>query len=338
LQHEGGKQVIKLCASSIFQFAIFHFARRFLRLAALLAVLTTLEASLLAQKVLTTVPLELRRNHAFVQVTVNAKGPFSFMVDTGTGAEAAVCPDLVEKLGLPVSGEAQLGAPGQQPMKVPVYLISSLKIGDVEFKDVKAAQHRPFPGEEDCAGTLGFALFSNYLFTLDFPRQQLILSSGSLKANDNGTIPFTIPHGAPAITLKVGTRQIDADIDSGGMGLSLPQSFAKDLEFASPPIPLGRVRAGTGSSDFETKGAKLSADVQIAGYTFAQPFIEINPVFPVANFGSIPLRNFAVTFDQQNKLVRFASDQQTLTIEPPRMMIQPVPAGEPKSPPPQPQR
>lgn len=310
----------------------FYFARRFFRFAPLLMVLTSLEANLTAQNVLTTVLLELRRNHAFAQVMINGKGPFSFMVDTGTAGDAVVCPGLVEKLGLPLSGEAQLGAPGQPAMRVPVYLISSLKIGDVEFKEVKAAQHQPFPGEEGCEGTLGFALFRNHLLTLDFPHQQLILSSGSLKAKESGTIPFIIPQGVPAIAVKVGTRQIDADIDSGGMGLSLPESFAKDLEFSSQPIPLARVRAGTGDRDFEIKGAKLSGDVQVAGYTFSHPFVEINPIFPVANFGSIPLRHFAVTFDPQNKLVRFVSDQQALTIEPPRMMM-PVSAGEPESPP-----
>ncbi len=33
----------------------------------------------------------------------------------------------------------------------------------------------------------------------------------------------------------------------------------------------------------------------------------MNPVLPLANFGAIPLQHFAVTFDQQNKLLRLES-------------------------------
>ena len=40
------------------------------------------------------VPMELRRNMPFVQVTVNGKGPFTFGIDTGTGGEALVSPSL----------------------------------------------------------------------------------------------------------------------------------------------------------------------------------------------------------------------------------------------------
>jgi hypothetical protein len=272
-------------------------------------------------------PMELRFGHAFVQVMVNGKGPFSFLVDTGTSGEALVCPNLIEKLSLPASGEQEIGAPGQRPVKAPVYLVSSLKVAGVEFKNVKTARHEPFPNEADCDGILGFGLFYNYLLTLDYPRQQFVLSTGSLAAGASGTIPYK--GKTPEIMLKIGSRQIDTDIDSGGMGLSLPEAFAKDLQFASDPIPLGRAQTGNGTSGFEIKGARLATNIEVAGYTFSQPFVETNPIFPVANFGSVPLRHFAVTFDQKNKLVRFASNERILTIDPPRMMIGPAPGAQP---------
>ena len=277
-------------------------------------------SGLLAQSSPNAEPMELQHGVPFVKVVINGKGPFRFSIDTGTGGEALVCPALAEKLGLPTSGEAEVGDPSaHQSHKEPVYLISSLKVAGIEFKDIKAVRHEPFPGEGDCDGTLGFLMFRNYLFSLDYRRQLLLLSVGSLTA-DNGknVIPFTIRNDIPLITVKVENGQVDAHIDSGSMhGLSLTEDFAKSLEFTSKPVVVGR--GMTMSGDFEIKGARLAGDIQIAGYTFSQPFVEINPVFPVANFGSIPLQHFAVAFDQKNKLVRFVCDERSLTINPPRM-------------------
>jgi hypothetical protein len=56
---------------------------------------------------------------------------------------------------------------------------------------------------------------------------------------------------------------------------------------------------------FQIKAGVLGADVSAGRYTFIHPFVEINPVFPLANFGACPMQNFAITFDQVNLLVRF---------------------------------
>jgi len=262
--------------------------------------------------------IELRHGVPFVHVMVNGKGPFTFGIDTGMGGEALICPALAGKL--PVSGETEVGDPsGRNRQKVPLYLISSLKVAGIEFKDIRATRHEPFPGEENCEGTLGFLLFRDYLFSLDYPHRQLVLSAGSLTA-DNGrsVIPFTMVGDIPAITIEVANRKVDAHIDSRGMhGLSLPEEFTKGLEFSSKPVVVGRGR--TMSGDFEIRGARLAGDIQIAGYTFSRPFVEINPLFPLGNVGSIPLQHFAVTFDQKNKLVRFVSTERNLTIDPPQM-------------------
>jgi len=265
-------------------------------------------------------PIELRHGIPFVQVRVNGKGPFTFGIDTGTGGEALVCPTLAEKLGLPTTGETEVGDPsGRHRRKVPVYLISSLQVAGVEFRDIKAMRHEPFPGEQDCEGTLGFLLFRDYLFSLDYPSQRLVLSLGSLRPDNGKTVvPFSLQGDIPLISIKVENRQVDAHIDSRGMhGLSLPEEFAKGLEFASTPVVVGR--GMTMSGDFEIRGARLAGDIQIAGYAFSRPFVEISPLFPVGNVGSVPLQHFAVTFDQKSKLVRFVSEGTNLTIDPPQM-------------------
>jgi hypothetical protein len=110
------------------------------------------------------------------------------------------------------------------------------------------------------------------------------------------------------------------------MGLSIPEKFARGLKFDSTPAVIGRGR--TVSNQFEIKGAELAGDIRLGGYTFAKPFVEINPVFPIANFGSVGLRNFSVTFDQKNKRVQFLASDKTITIPPPHMMRMPAPVSQ----------
>jgi hypothetical protein len=262
-------------------------------------------------------PMELRHNMPFVQVMVNGQGPFTFSIDTGTGGEALVSPALIKQLNLPVTGEAELGDPsGHNPQKAPTVKIQSLKVAGVEFNEVPAVQFQPSPREGQCDGILGFVLFRKYLLTLDYPQQQLRLAPGKLTTDgENTVVPFTMPNDVPVVQLKVGSQSVDAHVDSRGVGLSLPEKIAQGLKFASEPVVLGRGR--TVSNDFEIKGAELSGDVHLGGYTFPHPFVIMNPVLPLANFGALPLHYFAVTFDQQDKLMQLESRDKNLEIPAP---------------------
>jgi Aspartyl protease len=60
----------------------------------------------------TTVPFELLNNHIYVQVKVNGKGPFRFIVDTG--GHDIVMPHLAQALGLHVDGQIPASGAGRQ--------------------------------------------------------------------------------------------------------------------------------------------------------------------------------------------------------------------------------
>ena len=273
------------------------------------------------------IPMELRHNLPFVQVMVNGQGPFTFGIDTGTGGKALVTPDLIQQLGLPVIGEAEVGDPsGRNPKTVRSVEIKSMKLGDVEFNNITAVEFQPSRALGQTDGILGFVLFRDYLFSLDYPAAEIRLSHGSLAPDGNRQVlSFRMPNKVPLIELGVGGMKVDTHIDSRGRGLGIPEKLARDLKFVSSPVVIGRGK--TVSSDFEIKGAQLAADIHLGTYTFTRPFVEINPVFPVANFGSIPLSHFAVTFDQKNKLVRFVCGDKDIVIAPPKSG--PPPAAPP---------
>ncbi len=269
-----------------------------------------------AQQVVSNTRMEVRHNLPFVQVLVNGQGPFTFGIDTGTGGEAILSSGLIQHLGLHASGETEVGdASRMNQRKVKVFQIDSLKVGTAEFRGVEATQ---YPGSmlEATDGILGFPLFREYLLTLDYPHQQLTLARGSLPpANGDQVLPFTMPDDVPVVELTVGAQRIDAHVDSRGRELSLPAKFAEKLKFVSDPVVLGHGHSV--SNEFEIKGGQLESDIRLGGYVFPKPFIATNPLFPIANFGAVPMHNFVVTFDQKNQRVRFEGPSRSIVLGPP---------------------
>jgi predicted aspartyl protease len=264
------------------------------------------------------VPMELRQHLPTVPVVVNGQGPFHFAIDTGAGGSLLVSASLSRRLGLAVIGEDDVTDPtGAGRQKVPAFRVESVKLGEIEFDGLRADQLVELGKEGNLDGILGFPLFREYLLTLDYPKQQVVLSRGELPpADGNDVVSFRMPNSVPEIDLSVGGRQIAAHIDSGGMGLSLPEKVSGGLAFTSQPMVLGRGR--TVSNDFEITGAQLGSDIRLGQYTFSKPFVEINPVLPIAVLGAIPLEHFAVTFDQKNLRVRFVASEKTISLAPPQ--------------------
>jgi predicted aspartyl protease len=275
-------------------------------------------------------PLEIVHNKPFVMVIVNGKGPFRFVIDTGTSSAAFVSAELVAQLAIPKSGQIRLSDPsGQGAQRVPMVVLDSLQVAGVEFTGVKAAVHNLGSGEGDCQGLLGFALFRDYLLTLDFPNQRMELSAGDLKPDgERSVLPFRMPQGIPVMTLRIGGTRFDAQIDSGGFGLSLPLQMTSQFKFASAYTNL--TDAHSLSTRFTVMGATLADNVQLGSYTFKRPFVEINPAFPLANFGSCPMHFFVMTFDQKNGLLRLTAAKRTLHLSetPVPMRLQNAPDRE----------
>src|ERR1700678_176090 len=248
-----------------------------------LTLLTVTAATLPAQNTALIAPLELTHGKPFVMVMVNGKGPFRFVVDTGTSAEAFVTPELADQLNLPVTGQVHLSDPSKQGgQRVPQVQIQTLEVAGVVFTDVKAARHTLSSGDGNCDGLLGFELFRDHLLTLDYPNRRMTLGFGSVEPDgERSVMPFRTPYGIPIVVLHIGDLQIDAQIDSGGTGLSLPEEVVHQLKFDSDPADFGV--AESISTRFQLRAAKLASDVHLGSYTFSRPFVEINSAFPLAD-------------------------------------------------------
>jgi hypothetical protein len=251
--------------------------------------------------------IDLGRGIPLVKVSINGRGPFNFVVDTGTNCPAIVSPKLVKQLGLPTTGHKQITDLGsRETHALDEVSLGSLTVAGTEFHSVQAAVTDLPDGDSIFDGILGFGLFHDHLLTIDYPRKRLSLSEGTLAGNSNPNIlPMLMPGGIPVIEIAIAGEQVRAGVDSGGIGLSLPAPLASRLKFASGMETVGFSK--TQVSAFELRGGTLEGTIEFAGFRFSRPWVEINPVFPVANIGSAALKDFTVTFDQVSKLVRFAS-------------------------------
>lgn len=258
--------------------------------------------------------MEVTHGKPYVMVTVNGKGPFRFIVDTGTGGDAMVTSELAHQLDLPLAGEARLNDPtGQGGQNAPIRKLETLRVAGVDFYSVKAVEHELPNSDGACQGMLGFTLFRDFLLTLDYVNGRLDLAEGELSPDgEKSVLPFRMPEGVPIARLKIGDREVEAQIDSGGAGLSLPERLVPQLRLAAQPTVFAKGESL--STRFQIKVAKLATDVHLGDITIDQPWVEINPAFPLANFGSCPLQHFVVTFDQENKLVRLDGPRKRITL------------------------
>jgi predicted aspartyl protease len=242
-----------------------------------------------------------------VQVRIDGQGPFSFVVDTGTNCEAIVSPRLAKRLGLTATGRTSitdLGGHGARTLDT--VQLKTLALAGVEFRGVRAVVTDLPDGDSVLDGVLGFGLFWKELLTLDYPRHRLIVEAGSLAgAKDEHVVPMRIQSGIPLVQIDVAGVTTEAGIDSGGLGLSIPSSLVERLRFDGgfDTVAFGRTQV----SSFALRGAVLDGAVEVAGSEFEEPWLELNPMFAIANIGSGALRDFVVTFDQRSKLVRFSS-------------------------------
>jgi len=284
-----------------------------LKIVLIIIALLSLAASAAAQDRTVVAPMHMRGLMPVVEVKLNGQGPFAFMIDTGAGMQADIDTSVAQRLKLPLNGIAVNGDPsGENDREVETTTIDSIGFGDAEFRNVTAVvrPQRITKDYPDVDGILGFALFNDYLLTLDYRSMQVRVARGTLPAaNGADILNFEIENRIPVIEVAIGRIRVRAHIDSGNFvaGFILPEEIVEQLKLVSQPVVVGRARSV--SNQIELKQVQLKDTIRIGGFDFPQPTITF-PALSDTNVGFKVLRDFALTFDQKNrrvKLVRLAA-------------------------------
>ena len=280
------------------------------RLALATLLLLVCAAHVPAQDSMAVAPLQMRGLMPVVAVTLNGQGPFYFMIDTGAGMQADIDISVAQRLKLQANGRVLSGDPsGINDREVSTAMIDSITIASpgsarsgVEFRNVTAVvrQHRITKDYPDVDGILGFALFTDYLLTLDYPAMQVRLARGALpSANRADILNFEIENRIPVIEMAIGKIRVRAHVDSGNFvaGFILPQEIVEQLQLLSSPVTVGSARSV--SNRIELKQVQLRDTIRVGSFDFPAPLVQF-PALSDTNMGFKVLRDFTVTFDQKN--------------------------------------
>ena len=253
-------------------------------------------------------PMHFRGLIPVIEVKLNGQGPFVFAIDTGGGMQADIDPSIAKQLKLETLGRVRGGDPsGLNDRELETTRIASLAFGGAEFRNVTAVirPQRITQDYPNVDGILGFALFTDYLLTLDYPAMQVRLSRGELPvANGADILTFEIENRIPVIEVAIGKLRLKAHIDSGNFvaGFILPEEVVEQLPLLSQPVTVGRAR--TVSNRIEIKQTQLRDTIHIGSFDYPQATIAF-PALSDTNVGFKILREFALTFDQKNNRMKF---------------------------------
>ena len=264
----------------------------------------------------TTVPFRLLNNHIYVEATVNGKGPYTFIVDTG--GHTLLSPRLVQEVGLKPIGEAVTSGAGEGHGTTGFVHYDEIAIGHLQLRDqvgfATSVYDKAVEGIS-VDGMVGFELIRRMITTIDYGRHTITFTVPERfkpDANLGVAVPFVFYDHVPSVPGRIGDLPARFDIDTGSRS---------ELDVTSPFVAEHRLR------DHFTRGVLAVTGWGVGGparsYVVRMPSVAIGPVAirsPVVglsdasggtfsdpnfdgNVGSALLKRFVVTFDYSGQII-----------------------------------
>lgn len=235
-----------------------------------------------------TVPASIERTLPVVDVVI-AGNKYRFAFDPSVKCSAVVDKSVAKRLSLKVKTHERLADGAGHTNRYAVVGIDSLRLASAKFNDVDAVVDDLTPFKVD--GILGYGLFSSVLLTVDFPRSELRLISGSLPEPDGASVlPLTNEGGVPAVVINAAGKPVFAAINfEVSAALLVTPAVAKDVS--------GAAMSGN------THG-QLSGDLRLGSVSLPNSGFIVRDGFRFPAIGYGFLKQTAITFDAANKRLK----------------------------------
>jgi len=261
-------------------------------------------------------------DYAFVETTVNGRGPLRFLLDTGT-SPVLIAAGAADEMGLdrvplkPERGGVDIQTGHLTTVRVrEVAPIRELRAGPLVLRDVDASivDLGPFAAAVGCSfdGLLPATAFRDVLLSIDYPGQTVTVRRGALPVPGQGSegahvVPLG-PDTLPYMTIPSGdggeSEPLRMLLDTGSSGfLSFPS--ISTLRFRSGPVETGR-QVTLGAAVPKRQG-RIDGTVMWAGHSLANPVVAL-AADDRGSAGASLFRHFRVTFDMAHRRVRFERD------------------------------
>jgi predicted aspartyl protease len=225
------------------------------------------------------------RSRLFIDVRVNEKGPFRFVVDTGAD-RSVIGSGLAAQLKLPAETPVQLrGIIGNQ--RVPTVLIETLSMGGSTVETIIApALPERFMGAQ---GIVGIDALAEQRVRLDFDAKTVTIQDSRVPAPpEAGEIVVTARRQRGQLILtqaSVDGRRTYAVIDTG-LELSLGNlAMLKELRRSRGAVPLQTITMQSVTGETFTARLTLLPELRVGGITLKNVNVAFTDAPPFDLFG-----------------------------------------------------
>ncbi len=175
-------------------------------------------------------PFELINNHIYAKVTVNSKGPYVFIFDTG--GMNLLTPPLARALGVAMQGHMEARGAGSGSMDANFAKVGELDLGDASIRNqlflvIPLNDLSKVEGVNE-VGMVGFETFHRFVTRIDYGTNTLtLIDPKSFDAKDAGTpVPIVFDGNVPEVNGSYDGVPGKFEIDTGARTeLSLTRPF-----------------------------------------------------------------------------------------------------------------
>lgn len=236
-----------------------------------------------------------------VEVRLNGRGPYRFLVDLG-GNVVSIREDVAKAIGAEtVQDLSERG----------VVKARTLQLGDTTFRDI----HMVREPKLDVDGVIGFNVFREGLVTLDYPGQRFVWRSGELPASGPSIVPYDLRERMPYVTVTMGETRVSANLDTGARAAVIVPARLEGTVPVAGPLTDSDSMWNQAEGRIRTRSGTLHGDLRTASHVLAsQPKVVFSPALEDEFLiGSGALTSLRLTLDTANK----------------RMLIEPGPSRKP---------
>jgi len=263
----------------------------------------------------TTVPFQLLNNHIYLQVKVNGKGPFLFILDTG--GHDILMPDTAKALAVKSEGDAPGTGAGEGVVDTGFAKHVTFQIGELTLADqtitIVPITSKAVEGFDE-QGMIGFEVLRRFVTEIDYDaRTVTFIDPARFAPKDQGTpVPFVFYSHLPQATGAFEGIPGSFDIDTGSRDeLTLTKDFADSNGLAAKhPKGVEAVDGwgvGGASRSYVLRGSDLRLGTVRIDDVVTGLGTQSHGAFADAsyqgNVGTALLKRFDVTFDYGHRVL-----------------------------------
>lgn len=248
------------------------------------------------------VPMREAGTFPVVDVLVNGRGPYPFILDLSGGltivaSDVAAAADVAPGAAISVRNPLASGE-----MKASLAKLELAEVGHLMMLGLPAAVADLGPwleAPEAPRGVLSAGSFAGFTIEMDFPGRELRIREGGLPPPDGSAVfDLSWSEPPPVLPLKLPGLEVPAHLDPAYAGaVLLPEQSARSLVFSSEP-------GAEGSGEAAGFTARLEGSASIGRVVVDRPAIRRDSSARSARVGREIIRNLVVSVDPGNARLR----------------------------------